>query len=467
MSRFPASGLLSLCACILLPAALAAQGPSRVGSEFRVNSYTSGEQSYPAVAMDGGGGFVVVWLAVGRDGSGNGIFAQRYSSAGAAQAVEFQVNSYTSDAQSRPAIGMAPDGRFVVAWQSNLQDGGSYGVFGRRFDAAGVPQAAELQLNAFFTGVQASPTVALDAAGDFVVAWDSNGQDGSSYGVFGRRFNASGVAQASEFEVNLTTAGAQQRPKAAMDGNGDFVIAWQAVDGAGTGIFARRFDAAGNGLGGELQVDLYSATGEAFPAIGMNATGEFVIAWRSITEDGNGGGVFARRFDAAGVPQPVEIQVNAYTTGNQVQPAVRVDGNGAFVVVWRSDAQDGSGYGVFGRRFDPEGLPQASEFEANTYTLGSQSLPALAMEPNGNFVVAWQSYAQDGSMNGIFAQRFMHPAVLDIDGNGTTGALTDGLLVLRYLFGFTGATLVAGSVDVVGCTRCSAPAIENYLSTLL
>ena len=54
---------------------------------------------------------------------------------------------------------------------------------------------------------------------------------------------------------------------------------------------------------------------------------------------------------------------------------------------------------------------------------------------------------------------------LDIDGTGTISALTDGLLILRFLFGFTGATLPAGAVGG-GCSRCDAATIEPYLQTL-
>ena len=55
--------------------------------------------------------------------------------------------------------------------------------------------------------------------------------------------------------------------------------------------------------------------------------------------------------------------------------------------------------------------------------------------------------------------------VLDIDGNGSLGPLTDGLLVLRYLFSFTGPTLVNGAIGA-NCTRCDAPAITTYLQSI-
>jgi hypothetical protein len=55
--------------------------------------------------------------------------------------------------------------------------------------------------------------------------------------------------------------------------------------------------------------------------------------------------------------------------------------------------------------------------------------------------------------------------VLDADGNGVASPLTDGLLILRFLFGFEGNTLTTGAVGV-GCTRCDAESIANYLEPL-
>jgi glucose/arabinose dehydrogenase len=57
-------------------------------------------------------------------------------------------------------------------------------------------------------------------------------------------------------------------------------------------------------------------------------------------------------------------------------------------------------------------------------------------------------------------------AGLDVDGNGQTDALTDGLLIIRYLFGFTGTALTDGAVGD-GCTRCTAAEISTYCATLV
>ena len=160
-----------------------------------------------------------------------------------------------------------------------------------------------------------------------------------------------------------------------------------------------------------------------------------------------------------------EFQVNTYTTSSQRFPSVAADADGDFVVAWESSGQDGSSFGVFARRFSSAGAPLTSEFQVNTYTTSFQSAPSVAADADGDFVVAWQSYGQDDSNFGVFAQRFVVHGILDIDGNGSVQPLTDGLLVLRFLFGFTGSTLTTGAVGGA-CTRCDSAAIEPYLQML-
>ncbi|MFN9975695.1 MAG: flagellar hook associated protein, partial [Phycisphaerae bacterium] len=83
--------------------------------------------------------------------------------------------------------------------------------------------------------------MAMDANGDFVVAWQSSLQDGSGEGIYARRYNAAGVSQSGEIPVNTTTLNNQETASVAMDADGDFVVTWQSPDqnGSGVGIFAR------------------------------------------------------------------------------------------------------------------------------------------------------------------------------------------------------------------------------------
>ena len=59
---------------------------------------------------------------------------------------------------------------------------------------------------------------------------------------------------------------------------------------------------------------------------------------------------------------------------------------------------------------------------------------------------------------------------LDIDGSGTASdptPLGDGLMIVRYLVGFRGSTLIDGALDTVNCTRCTATEIETYIQSLM
>ena len=147
---------------------------------------------------------MIAWTSDGQDGSGYGVFAQLFDADGAPQATELQVNTYITGAQSSPSVASDDDGDFVIAWNSDGQDGSSYGIFARRFDAAGAPQGVEFRVNTYITGSQSLPAVSSSTSGDFVVAWTSFGQDGFSNGVFAQRFDAAGAPQGVEFRVNST-----------------------------------------------------------------------------------------------------------------------------------------------------------------------------------------------------------------------------------------------------------------------
>ncbi len=182
----------------------------------------------------------------GQDGSISGIYAQRYDPNGNRTGSEFQVNSYTTDRQRDASVAMDDDGNFVIVWASYNQDGDQEGIYGQRYNASGIPQGTEFQVNSYTTNRQQSPDVAIDHEGDFVISWASRSQDGDRNGVFARRYRANGVPEGSEFLINTYTTYDQGRSSVAMDADGDFVIAWESTsqDGAfygSAGIHAQRF----------------------------------------------------------------------------------------------------------------------------------------------------------------------------------------------------------------------------------
>jgi hypothetical protein len=375
-----------------------------LGTEFQVNGSTTGDQRYPSVAADAAGNFVVVWATDGQDGSGAGVFARRYDANGAPRGPEFQVNTYTTDDQSFPSVASDAAGNFVVVWESNGQDGDSIGIFGRRFDAQGAPTTPEFAVNTQTLSYQAAADVAFDSSGGFVVVWMSYLQDGDYTGIYAQRFDAAAARMGPEFQVNTFTTSYQLFPTVAAGPAGSFVVAWESYqDGSSDyGIYAQRFDATGP-VGSEFRVNTVTAGNQFSPTAAFDSTGAFTVAWSS--PDGDLAGIRGQRFDAAGAPLGGEFAVNTYTTAAQSAPALTIDANGNADLAWRSDGQDGDGFSVAGNRFDCDGQRQGTDFLVNTYTTGFQSQPAIA-SASGDFVVVWRSLDQDGSGEGVFAQRF-------------------------------------------------------------
>jgi len=382
--------------------------------EFAINTYTTGNQSTDsarAVAMDANGDSMVVWPSPGQDASLDGVFGQRFDSAGTKTGGEFQINTYTTNSQNGPSVAVDADGGAVVVWQSFGQDGKNYGIYGQRINLVGSKIGAEFQINTYTTNSQNSPSVAVDADGDAMVVWQSFGQDGTSYGIYGQRFNSSGTKVGDESPINTYTTNGQSYPSVAVDADGDAMVVWssQGQDGSNDGVYGQRFDAAGMKVGGEFPVNTYTTGTQRFPSVAMDADGDSVVVWESAGQDGSGYGIYGQQFDSAGTKVGEEFQINSYTTGTQRNPSVVMDGDGDIVVVWESNVQDGSGYGVYQQRFNSMGVKVGTEFQVNIYATSHQKYASVAADADGDTMVALGSNGQDGSGYGVYGQRFRSP----------------------------------------------------------
>jgi hypothetical protein len=390
-----------------LLAAVPAVGRAQpVGAEFQVNTYTTQNQNEAALAAAADGSFVVTWSSNGPDGQYLGIFGQRYDAAGVRRGGEFQINTYTTQNQKDPAIVSDASGNFVVVWTSYAQDGSGQSVIGRRYNAAGVAQGGEFLVNTSTAYNQEFPNLGMDGSGNFVVVWAGPDQD--NVGVFGQRFSAAAVKQGVEFQINVYTTMQQYDPAVARDAAGNFVVVWRSngQDGAFYGIFGRRYNASGVAQGSEFRINSYNTNNQRTANISMDGSGNFVVVWQSITQDGDAYGVFGQRFNASAVAQGSEFQVNTYTTGYQGRAWVTAEPSGSFLVVWHDTSEDGDGLGVFGRRYDAAGTPVGGDFQINSFTTGAQRQPAAVSTGPGSFIVAWHS-VQDGSSYGVFGRRVL------------------------------------------------------------
>jgi hypothetical protein len=293
------------------------------------------------------------------------------------------VNTSRSGYQFSAAIGMNPAGNFVVAWISQGGAAGDEYVFTQRFNPDGVPAGPEIRVDdpnfqPFFNPKKRDPGVAVDADGNFVIVW------------------AGGVLFSSD----------------------QYNYAFQFSE-----IYGQRFDSSGARVGGNFLVNTMTAGAQEQPAVAIDGPGHAVVAWTGFG-DGNGTAIRAQRFDftrsyvVGNEFVGSEFLVNSFTNGNQFRPSVAMNpgvpgcpppfyclgGPADFCIVWEG-LGSGNNFGIFARRFDGGGAgPLGSQFQVNT-TSGSDERPAAGMDEDGNLVVAWHG---DGSRgNGIFAQRFL------------------------------------------------------------
>ena len=130
-------------------------------------------------------------------------------------------------------------------------------------------------------------------------------------------------------------------------------------------------------------------------AIAMDSNGNYVVVWSSQDQDGSGWGVFAQRFNADGTTSGSLIPINVTTTGDQRWASVAMDATGQFAVVWTAGSgQDGSGEGIFMRRFDVNGNAIDNvDIQVNTGTTSSnQRNPSIAMNASGQMVICLAEY---------------------------------------------------------------------------
>ncbi len=382
------------------------------GSEFLLNTYTTNDQkqwqdSGRGIAAVADGHFVGAWTSTSQDGDTYGIYGQRFDGQNTKLGSEFRANTTTNDAQKRSSISTDTSGNFVIVWEGSGQDGNSTGVFGQRYNATGSAQGSEFQINVTTNNSQELPEVAHFSDGGFVVSWSGKGS-GDVSGVFVRRFNASGVAQTSEILVNTHTDNQQSNATIATFASGGFVVAWESggsQDGDGLGVYAQRFDSSNNKTGSEFLVNTTTNSLQQNASVASASDGQFVIVWQSNLQDGNGLGIYGQRYNASGQTVGSEFQINNYSTGDQQNPSVAFGPDGGFLVAWNGKGSEDNA-GIYAREYDSSGQALGNQFLVNTTTSNSQVAPTVAGTSSG-YVIDWSGYGMaDTHGDGVYAQRF-------------------------------------------------------------
>ncbi|MEA3054139.1 MAG: hypothetical protein QOG72_3042, partial [Sphingomonadales bacterium] len=445
---------------------------TRVGSEFRINTQTAGNQDDTVVTELEGGGFVVTWADSDEIGSSDStppaIKAQLFDAAGAKVGGEILVDLETQGFQGEPSVTGLPGGGFAIVWTDGLAFNDKL-IRLQLFDSAGARIGGEQVVNAARNVVVNGPNIAVLESG-FVVTWaqQDHSEGYASTDVIGQRFDLSGAKVGAEFVVNTGTAGAQSDPDAHALPGGGFIVTWM---GHGDGlsvlnIFGQVFDAAGNKQGPAFVINTITEANQLWPEVEVLPSGDIVVVWHDISHSGDdpSGAVRAQILTVSTAPA-----TDIALSGTRISETAREDvplivlktagalnSNPTYSIV--SDSSGGA-FGIAGdklvvndhslldfeitnqvqlriRTTDENGVsyeetiqlaiadvpeagyaPDGDEFLVNTTTQDNQTQPVIASLASGGYVAIWSQTPLGGGSPVGKAQIF------DAAGNKVGGEL--------------------------------------------
>ncbi|MDP2227979.1 MAG: hypothetical protein Q8J78_10955 [Moraxellaceae bacterium] len=250
--------------------------------------------------------------------------------------------------------------------------------------------------------------VAVGRVGQYVVV--SVEQDGAGKSVYGTVYDRNGNVTVNKFKLNGLSNSNIYGARVAINEAGKFAVLWTAGSGSSYAVYARAFSAAGVPVSMESSLSAPSAN-QFHGDIAIDGAGNYSAVFVSVTTTAD---VLMRRYSANGVPASAAFIVSTYTASTQAGVMLAMNDEGNSVVVWESYGQDGSGYGIYGQRVNAAGSKIGAEFRVNSTVQGEQQLADVGIMDDGKFSVVWRtdnSAAVPGTLPSIRVRDFSAAAV--------------------------------------------------------
>jgi VCBS repeat-containing protein len=386
-------------------------GGTPLTGEFQVNTTTAGDQTGASV-ISLADGFIVTWDSAGQDGSGSGVYAQRFDASGNKVGSELRISTTTTGDQHAAVVAPLPAGGFAIAWTS------AGDIRAQLYDAQGNSLNGELLVSSSSTGLKDHPGIAPLQTGGFLVTWDS--PDGSEAGVFGQIYDSLGQKVGDEFSVNTTTAGDQSQAHVTALPDGLLLATW--IDHHAV-VSAQFLSSTGAQVGAEFTISSEMSAVKAYPTAVPVGDDRIFVTWSSVDQDGSGSGVYGQILDLSGNPIGGELQVNSFSTGDQRQAANSAEivlADGTVIATWASNGEDTGGFGAYAQRFgtpasnQPPTIDEPNSILAGTVSELASTTGSSALDRASGVIVFSDTDAADRPTASIAAQTVVYH---DADGN--------------------------------------------------
>jgi len=389
-----------------------------------------GVRTPPVVAAAPTGTFLVLWERMGEEFCE--IVGRLYDADGEPLGEVFALSSNLDDEQRNPDVAATPDGGFFAIWQQGPDEPSSIRVLPLsptgESDDGGV-----IVFTPVTTGVEPSkPRIAIGSGGSAVAVWEILVPGASGPGLFGL-FLADGVLGGlvlppDSFLIN---------PVAAVAPDGSFAIAWEDVSAFSDGeadLFVQIFDAGGKASSDPVPLNLATEGLQRSPELVVLDDGLFGAVWDGAPAEFFDGvplpidsGIFGRHVVAEEPVGAVELQLNSFIAGFQVEPAIAVGEDGGIFVAWNDDSaallvprfdDEVPRDRLSGQWMSPNGLflgPQVRLDGDDETSPGSPvGRPAVASLGDHRWVVVWTVAGPDPSTVDVYARLF-GPSQLYLD----------------------------------------------------
>eukprot|EP01060_Flectonema_neradi_P010141 TRINITY_DN1726_c0_g1_i1.p1 TRINITY_DN1726_c0_g1~~TRINITY_DN1726_c0_g1_i1.p1 ORF type:complete len:1117 (+),score=250.13 TRINITY_DN1726_c0_g1_i1:52-3402(+) len=433
-----------------------------VGVEAAVTSELGYSQIQSSITSIPGGGYYVAWTSNGgRDGAGNGIFAQEFDASGTKVGAEFQINSAITGTQRRASIAILPSGDLVAAYESDIRDGTDFNVIYREIQRSGgvtISAGEEVEMNSFKPFKQFNAAIVAQSWG-VVVAFTSDKQDTSKTGVYCIKKEYS--FPSIPYTLEATATDDQIESDAVLLSDGSFAIVYTTTDldrstqsvcfqihsgfgavssevvvaadsrfgritSSGDGYFyvgyddvanhyfrLSKYDNKGNPIWTGQIADNAGVDREVRSAI-VASSSEVFVAIKSNT-------VSYIQMDSLGVPiiPSAVIVADGLTTADR--PSIGLLSSGEQIIVYHVDSKDGDGYGVYGAVYQPGGTQQSLNHISTDHVAGDQLDPDVIGLSDGGYAV---TYVSNGQV--IIKKYDSSHVVVTIGGQTSTVVTADG-----------------------------------------
>jgi hypothetical protein len=323
---------------------------------------------------------------------------------------EFRVNTYIPNQQIVSRIAKLTNGEFIITWSSNGQDGSSWGVYAQHYASNGTASGNEFRVNNYSADDQGQSWAAGLSDDSFVIVWHSLGQDGSNYGVYGRLYASDGTAITDEFLVNMYTIGEQSNPLIFSDDQGEFLVLWKSrngEDGSAEGVFGRYYLNNGTAISNEFQANVYSNGDQSQATAAALSNNTWVITWHSFGQDGSSYGIYAQIYVKHTIVLVREFRVNQHTQNAQMAPVV-IHFTNDFIIIFMSqgnniDSSLGS-ESVYARHYSDNGTALGNEFPISFSPLSPWGLVSAAVLNQDYFIVIWKAYGNITGYSDVYGR---------------------------------------------------------------